>query len=116
MNSYRDEMKDMSFSFMGKGSILVGKFSLKGSTHLASHLEGELTMEDGGTLIIEPDGSFDGILRGRDIEIFGHFKGSLVSDGKVIIHSCASITGDIEAAHLIIRPGAIVNIEGRTLH
>lgn len=116
MSQYQNEMRNMSFSFMGKGSILAGKFSLRGSTHLASHLEGELTMEDGGNLIIEPEGSFEGVLRGRDIEIFGQFQGNLISDGKVIIHSSANVHGDIEASHLIIKPGATVNIEGRTLH
>lgn len=116
MIDHRDEMKDMAFSFMGKGCILSGKFSLKGSTHLASHLEGELVMEDGANLTIEPEGSFEGVLRCRKVEIFGKFEGNLSSDGTVIIHSSASVHGDIQASHLVIKPGATVNIEGRTLH
>lgn len=116
MREHRDEMRDMAFSFMGKGCVLTGKFALKGSTHLASHLEGELIMEDGAQLTIESEGSFEGTLRCRNIEVFGRFEGNLVSDGIVIIHSSAQVNGDIEASHLVIKPGATVNIEGRTLH
>lgn len=116
MREHSDEMRDKSFSFIGKGCVISGKFSLKGTTHLASHLEGELIMEDESRLTIEPEGSFEGRIHCRDIEIFGKFDGNLLSDGTVIIHSSAEVSGDIEASHLIVRPGATVNIEGRTLN
>tara|TARA_R110000868_G_scaffold204946_3_gene453170 strand:+ start:36503 stop:36853 length:351 start_codon:yes stop_codon:yes gene_type:complete len=116
MREHRDEMQDKSFSFIGKGCVISGKFSLKGTTHLASHLEGELIMEDDSRLTIEPEGSFEGRLQSHDVEIFGKFDGNLISTGTVIIHSCASVSGDLEASHLIVKPGATVNIEGRTLH
>lgn len=116
MSNRREELQNMNFSFMGKGSVLSGKFSLQGPTHLASHLEGELLMDDSSHLVIEPEGSFEGKLRCRDIEIFGRFEGTLTSDGTVIIHSCANVLGELEAKNLIVKPGATVNIEGRTQH
>lgn len=116
MTESREELRNMNFSFMGKGCVLSGKFSLCGPTHLASHLEGELKMSDASTLIIEPEGSFEGHLHCHDIEIFGRFEGTLVAAGTVTLHSCANIFGEIEAKNLIIHPGATVNIEGRTQH
>ena len=116
MKEHRDQMKDKSFSFIGKGSVISGKFMLQGATHLASHLEGELIMSDDSKITIEPEGSFEGRLECRDIEIFGKFDGNLISTGTVLIHSSAQVYGDIEASHLVIKPGASVNIEGRTLH
>ena len=46
MKEHREQMKDKTFSFIGKGSVISGKFMLQGTTHLASHLEGELVMSD----------------------------------------------------------------------
>ena len=54
------DIRKIDFSFFGKGSVLNGVFSLKGTTHLNARLDGEVTMEDEGRFVIEDNGVFTG--------------------------------------------------------
>ena len=115
MSDYID-LRNQDFSFWGKTSKMSGTFFLKGSTHLASEVEGELHMEEKASLTIETSGNFKGILHCHDVAIYGHFEGTLNATGRVIIYPPAILTGKINAHSLIIHPGATVNMEGHTLH
>lgn len=107
-------IKTQDFSFLGKGSQLKGIFHLKGTTHIASNLEGELYMDDKSDLCIENSGSFDGSVECHNIEIYGCFKGELKASGKVTVYPPATLEGKINAGKLEIHPGATLNMSGHT--
>ena len=108
------EIQEQSFSFIGKGSSLNGVFQLSGPTRMAGSIEGELTIHGKHDLVIEKDGSFRGTLKCSTIEIYGIFQGSLESSGSVVIYPSAQVTGDINSEHLVVHPGAVINMEGKT--
>ena len=104
------EIKNMDFSFFGKGSVLNGTFLLRGTSHLNAHFEGDITVEEGHCFTIEDEGSLVGTLKSHDVEIFGKFQGTLKASGKVVIHSTAEVSGDIRTDRLSVHPNSCVNI------
>ena len=108
------EIKNMDFSFFGKGSVLNGTFLLRGTSHLNAHFEGDITLEEGHCFSIEDEGVLVGTLKSHDVEIFGKFQGTLKASGKVVIHSTAVVSGDIMADRLSVHPNACVNITAHT--
>ena len=108
-------IQQQDFSFMGEGSEISGKFKLKGSTRVASTIDGEITMSDQADLVIEHAGSLTGDLNCHNVEIYGNFMGTLKSSGKVTIFAPATVEGDISAATLKVLPGASLNVNGHTL-
>jgi cytoskeletal protein CcmA (bactofilin family) len=107
-------LKNQVFSFLGKDSSIKGTFHLKGVTHIASQLEGELFMDNDSDLCIESSGSFEGSVECHNIEIYGSFTGELKASGKVTVYPPARLEGKINAGKLEIHPGATLNMSGHT--
>ena len=108
------DLKHQDFSFFGKDSKLNGEFCLAGTTHIAAELEGNLYMENNAPLYIDRSGSFKGNIECHDIEVHGQIDGSIKSTGKIVVHPSAHIEGKITSKHLIIFPGANINVDGHT--
>jgi cytoskeletal protein CcmA (bactofilin family) len=112
------QIKELEFTFFGKGSNLEGDFRLYGPTRIASHIKGEIyvaEIEDGSNLIsIEPEGVFEGKITCEDLELYGQFKGEIHSTGVVSIYPNAHFEGLIKAENLIIHPGSYVEMEAHT--
>ena len=109
------ELKEQNFSLLGKNSQFHGTFQLNGPTRLSGQLNGELVMNGEYYLVIETEGFFEGSIHCHEVEIYGNFKGTLVSPKKVTLYPSAKVSGDIQTKNLIIHPGALVNINGKTL-
>ncbi len=114
MSEYINIQQQQDFSFLGEGSSISGKFQLRGTTRLASKIDGEITMHDEADLVIEHAGSFEGELNCHNVEIYGSFKGILKATGKVSIFPPASVEGNVSAKSLKILPGASLNFDGHT--
>ena len=112
------QIKELEFTFFGKGSVLEGDFKLSGPTRIASHIKGEVIVSDnieGSNLIsIEPEGKLEGKISCDDIEIYGLFKGEIHSKGVVTIFPNARFEGLLKAKNLIIHPGSYVEMEAHT--
>jgi cytoskeletal protein CcmA (bactofilin family) len=108
------QLIDQDFSFLGKGTKVKGEFHLSGITHIACQLEGKLFMEKEMDLYIERDGLVKGNIEGHNIEIHGRFEGNILSTGKISIFPPAQISGKINAKHLMVFPGAVLDIEYHT--
>lgn len=106
------KLKDLDFTFFGKGAKMTGSFHLHGPTHLSSIMEGELFMQENTNLCIEKNGRFKGTIHCHNIEIYGKFEGILESTGKITIYPSAFVKGKISSKDLIVYPGAILNIDG----
>ena len=107
-------LKEQDFSFFGGGSRLNGCFHLSGSTHVSSHIEGEIIMENNADLIIEKNGAVTGEVSCNNIEIYGTFEGIIKASGKVTLYPSAEVKGRVEATELRIYPGAVLNMDGHT--
>jgi cytoskeletal protein CcmA (bactofilin family) len=107
-------LQEQDFSFFGKGSRLKGNFSLSGSTHISSFIEGEIIMENEADLLIEKNGTIKGKVHCHNIEIYGSYEGIVKATGKVTLFPSAHVQGRVEAKELRIFPGAILNIDGHT--
>lgn len=103
------------FSFFGKGCRMNGYFELHGPVKIQSKIEGEIDHVGADELSIEPEGFVLGDIRCHEAAIYGQFEGKLVAKGKVTLFPTAVVTGAIEAATLVIHPGAILNIKGNTV-
>lgn len=113
MPDYIDIQKQ-DFSFLGKGSKISGVFHLQGPTHMSSEIDGEIFMKDKSDLCIEKSGCFIGNITCHNLEIYGHFEGSIESSGKVTVYPPANLTGKVKTKNLVIYPGATINIDGFT--
>lgn len=111
-------IKELEFTFMGKGSTLEGEFKLTGPCRIASHIKGELIVnevENKNNLIsIESDGTIEGKVTCGDLELYGNFKGEIHSRGIVTIFPNAHFQGLIRASNLVIHPGSFVEMEAHT--
>ncbi len=108
-------LQNLQYTYLGKGSDIKGDLTLYGTTHLGSHILGNIVMKDLADIIIEISGSLEGQIRCHNLEIFGKLKGSIISSGKITIHPSAEVSGEIKAKNLVIHPGSTVNCEGHTL-
>ncbi len=109
------QFTDQNFSFLGKGSTMMGKFKLQGPTHLYSAIEGEVHMGDDSHLTIGRDGKVKGKISCLNLDIHGSFEGIIESKGKVTIFPSAQVSGQIVAKEFKIHSGASINFEGHTL-
>lgn len=110
------ELVNKEFTFLGDKCRAKGEFHFSGRTRLASRIEGEVHMENKSELCLETESHVTGTIYCHNIEIYGHFEGSLKATGKVTIYAPAVVKGVIDANSLLIYPGAILNIDGHTRH
>ncbi len=107
-------IQEQEYCFLGEGSKLKGEIYLKGTSHLACQLEGDVFMDSEQTLTIEHTGSIKGNLECHNLEIFGSIEGKINSSGKITIYPSGKVNVDLKSKSLVIHPGAIVNITGQT--
>ena len=108
-------LKDQDYSFFGRSTKLKGEFILQGITHIAGMIEGQIEITTKDKITLEPSAVITGSLKCHDVEIFGVFKGELMATGQITVYPSASMEGNIQAKNISIHPGAVVNMEGKTL-
>ncbi len=101
---------EQDFSFLGRGKA-KGEFVFEGITHLAGEVEGKITMEQAADLFLERTALVRGEIYARDINIYGEFKGTIFSSGRIVVYPPAKISGKIHAKNLIVYPGAVLDVE-----
>ena len=108
MPNYID-LKQLDFTMLGRGGRFKGVMSLEGPTHLSGHVDGDLIMKNDSDLCIQPYGVVIGEVHGRNIEIYGRVEGSIKATGTITLHASAVEKGVVQAANLVIRPGAVMD-------
>ncbi len=102
------------YTFIGPGTHIQGSLTFKGDTKVAGHIKGEVRVQGEIPLSIEPTGSVEGTIYCHNLSIYGEIKGDIHSQGTVSLFPSSRLDGQLEAANLVIHPGAVVNIEGKT--
>lgn len=111
--NYQD-FAQTTFNIISPTSFLQGDIILSGDTILYGKTKGTLRIEGQSSFVLERGASIHGQVSGHDFEIYGNIQGELKASGRVVIRSSANIEGKIEAAQLVIYPGAIINTESHT--
>jgi cytoskeletal protein CcmA (bactofilin family) len=110
-----EEFKHLGFSIFGEGNFFKGDQILSGHVIIAGHVEGKITFEKQGQLVIERNGKFIGHIQGDQIEIAGEFSGEIYANGTVVLFPGAIVSGKISSRKLSIYPGALADIEAHTI-
>jgi cytoskeletal protein CcmA (bactofilin family) len=106
-------IQNQTFSSLGKATILEGKFSFNGQTHLSGKLNGEITISE-AKLVLEIGSVTEATIKCADAEIYGEFTGDIYASGNIVLYPTAVVNGKLIARSLEILPGAVVNINGHT--
>lgn len=110
-----DDFKNLNFTIIGNDCNLHGEFHFLGDTIISSRLEGKLSIMDESKLILERKSIVEGEILCHDCEVYGDFRGKILSKGTVSIKSGATVKGTVDAKQLQVSPGSHVEIEGNTL-
>lgn len=105
------DFNKLNFSVLGTETYLEGNLKFDGDTIVNGRIQGTITILNQSKVIFERSSSMEGDLYAHDVEILGHFSGSINASGLLTIRSSAKVSGKIKADRLSIYPGAIVNIQ-----
>ena len=86
-------------TFIAHGSHIKGKFRFDGDMLLAGHLDGQINSK--ANVVIEKQGYIKGKLFCIDLQVSGHFQGS-VSCQRLIIHNDGTVEGEVWCEHMEI--------------
>lgn len=91
-------------TFIGSGARFEGTLHLKGDFCIDSEFHGEL--ETDGTLTVGEEGSVEGQIRARNVEIRGAVVGDVFARRLLVLCAGARLHGDIETACLEVHRNA----------
>lgn len=86
-------------TFIAHGTHLKGKFRFDGDVLLAGHLDGQVNSK--ANIVVEKQGIVKGKLFCLDLQVSGHFQGS-VSCQRLIIHDEGTVEGEAWCEHMEI--------------
>ena len=92
-------------TFIGPGSVLHGKLSIKNSVRVDGRIEGEISST--GTLTVGPDGEVDGDIYAAHAIVGGKVRGSITAAKSIILEAQSVFIGDLTTAKLSIAEGAM---------
>jgi cytoskeletal protein CcmA (bactofilin family) len=96
-------------AFLDEGSEIEGRYVCAGTVMFNGRLRGELESAD--TLIVGERGRINGTLRANNVIVHGEIIGNVTATDRVELKGTARVTGDIEAAVIIMEEG--VFLDGR---
>ncbi len=108
------DLRKQEFNYVGKHSEYLGDLHLKGITHIAGIVRGNVQMMTSDLLIIEPTGLIEGNVQAENLKIYGEIQGDIKASGLVEVYSTGKIKGQLKGQNLSIKPGAQVNLEAHT--
>lgn len=103
-----------SYTFIGLGTNVQGTITFKGDTKVAGNLKGEIRMQGESPLSVEPTGHINGTIYCDNLFVYGSIEGDIRATGRVVIYPSANVQGQVQAESLVIHPGSVVNMDGRT--
>ncbi len=106
-----EDFKTTRFNIIGANSKISGELNLDGPTIICGVMEG--TINTTSRLSLDRNSRMLGTITGHDVEITGQFKCEIHCTGTLSLRAGSEVTGIINAAKLVIYPGAIVDMDGR---
>ncbi len=94
-------------SIIGPGMTLVGDCKSEGTIRIEGRVEGNV--ESGKSIMIAKDAVVTGDIIAHDAIISGRIQGRLTVASMVGLQASCSVNGEINARHMLIEEGAVVN-------
>mgnify|MGYP003390300722 CR=1 FL=1 len=105
-----EDFKTTRFNIVGANSKISGELHLDGPTTICGSMNG--TIHTTSRLVLDRNSNMLGTIKGHDVEITGRFQGEIQCTGTLSLRAGSEVTGIINAAKLVIYPGATVDMEG----
>ena len=107
----RSQMKPAEGStVIGKSVKIRGEITGAEDLYLDGEIQGTVTLP-GSKVTIGPNAHILADIEGRDVVVFGHVEGNIISSGRVELRQTATVQGDIYTSRLSIEEKA--EIQGR---
>jgi cytoskeletal protein CcmA (bactofilin family) len=94
-------------SIIGAGTVITGDIQTSGDIRIDGTLKGNLVTR--AKVLIGPEGSVDGDIKGQQADILGNVKGTLTVADLLHLRGKASINGDVYAGKLQVEPTVTFN-------
>lgn len=92
-------------TLIGKGSELIGDFSVKGSARIDGKITGNVNVS--GTLLVGATGSINGNVSANAIVVGGEVLGDITAPEKTELTATARVLGDVATKVIVIDENAV---------
>ena len=92
-------------TFIGKGSRVNGNMKIENSLRVDGVIKGDVSSSE--TVVLGKGGKIEGNVLAKHVMLAGEVSGNISAEGKVFLETTAIVTGDIQAAKLVIDEGAV---------
>jgi cytoskeletal protein CcmA (bactofilin family) len=101
------EIKEGNLSgFVGSGTVVTGEANFKAMMRVDGHLSGRINSSS-GTLIVGANGKVDANIEVAVAVVHGTVNGDIIATQRLELGRAAKLNGNIQAASLMIEPGAL---------
>jgi cytoskeletal protein CcmA (bactofilin family) len=101
------EIKEGNLSgFVGSGTVVTGEANFKAMMRVDGHLSGRINSSS-GTLIVGANGKVDANIEVAVAIVHGTVNGDIIATQRLELGRAAKLNGNIQAASLMIEPGAV---------
>jgi cytoskeletal protein CcmA (bactofilin family) len=97
---------EQEFSYLGKGSWIVGELLFQGSARIDGEVEGAVSASD--SITVGQSSVIIGTIEAAEVIIEGKVKGDIVASRRVVITASAQTSGDVSAPILAMQAGAVI--------
>lgn len=93
---------------IGKSTVIVGNIVSQDQVQLSGHVVGNIDVNGGphAQLAVMAQGHVEGDINAQQASVNGVVTGNIASTGRVELHSCADVKGNITYATMAIEHGA----------
>ncbi len=93
-------------TLINQGCRVSGMITGSGDFQVSGEVDGDCDVE--GSVILAPDGYWQGTIKADNVVVSGHVEGDIVASGKVEIAESARITGTVTGEAIAVAEGAVV--------
>ena len=93
-------------TLINEGCRIAGVISGNGDVQVSGEVEGDCDVD--GSVILAPNGLWQGTIKATHVVISGHVEGDIIASGKVEIADSARITGTVTGEAIAVAEGAVV--------
>jgi cytoskeletal protein CcmA (bactofilin family) len=91
-------------TLIGAGTTIDGHIQASGILRVEGRIRGEITSE--GDVIVGEKGDIRANIKARHVSIAGKVQGNIAASGRMHLMISGQLTGDVEAATVVIEEGA----------
>ena len=100
----REPKPDDLTAFVDEGSEIEGRYTFRGTAMLNGRFSGEISTTD--TLIVGEKGVIKATIHAGTVIVSGEVVGEIVATQRLELRATARVSGDIDAAALVVDEGA----------